>query len=192
MSVAESKRGLRVAWQATLAALPPRVRTEQGAAVATRLEPWLKQRPGPVAFFASLPAEIDTTAIDALLCRLGRERALPTIAGDHLVFRRLSPEVALSDLPPGKFRVRAPAADAPVVALHECGAVLVPGMAFDRSGYRLGFGRGFYDRALVGVARDRTCGVLMDIQRSPDRLPIDVYDVPVGWSCSASDLIHHA
>ncbi|MEL7156494.1 MAG: 5-formyltetrahydrofolate cyclo-ligase [Actinomycetota bacterium] len=71
-----------------------------------------------------------------------------------------------------------PTADAPAVDDHEIGAVLVPGLAFDRSGRRLGRGAGYYDRFLARLAPNVprigiTSGYLVA------ELPTDDHDVPM-------------
>jgi len=69
--------------------------------------------------------------------------------------------------------------------------VVVPGLAFDRHGGRLGHGRGYYDRALQGVADGAIVGVLEDLQWVDD-VPMESHDrrlprlaSPAGlWVCS--------
>jgi 5-formyltetrahydrofolate cyclo-ligase len=68
-----------------------------------------------------------------------------------------------------------PPRDAPV--LKNPSAVIVPGLAFDREGYRLGRGGGYYDRYLIG----KTCRKigLCRPELLVDRLPRDEWDIPV-------------
>lgn len=72
-----------------------------------------------------------------------------------------------------------PPADAPRVDLGEMDAVLLPGLAYDRGGVRLGYGGGFYDRLLPGFG-----GVLIGVVWSSlvvAALPSEGHDVRVGW-----------
>ena len=78
----------------------------------------------------------------------------------------------------------------PVVSLARCGWVLVPGLAFDDDGRRLGYGRGYYDRALSLVDPERCIGLLLDEQRVP-RVPVEAYDVRLRWTCSPRGLMSH-
>jgi len=66
-------------------------------------------------------------------------------AGAPLVFREWSPGDDLVEEP---FGTRAPA---PAATRHDPDVLLVPLLAFDRSGYRLGYGGGFYDRTLEAL-----------------------------------------
>lgn len=65
--------------------------------------------------------------------------------------------------------------------------VIVPGLALTFAGARLGRGGGFYDRALVGVPRAHTIGLVYDDELL-DELPTEPHDVEVGWVCTPSDL----
>ena len=66
----------------------------------------------------------------------------------------------------------------PLADLSTIKAILVPGLAFDAQHYRLGYGKGHYDRFLSGVSM-RTIGVGFKEQLSPELLPRDSWDVPV-------------
>lgn len=71
------------------------------------------------------------------------------------------------------------AAGSEIIASDELALVLVPGVAFDRAGGRLGRGGGFYDRYLAGVARGlRRVGVCFDAQLV-DRVPREEHDALV-------------
>jgi len=68
-----------------------------------------------------------------------------------------------TDVGPGQFGIREPKAGCPEIPLERVGLVLVPGVAFDLRGGRLGRGRGFYDRLLAQVQGTK-CGVAFDEQ----------------------------
>jgi 5-formyltetrahydrofolate cyclo-ligase len=78
-----------------------------------------------------------------------------------------------------RYGILEPAEDAPKVALSLVDVVLVPGLAFDSRGARLGFGRGYYDRLLTQLGPDvLRVGVTRDAM-VVDRLPSDSWDVPM-------------
>src|SRR5690606_18813616 len=83
-------------------------------------------------------------------------------------------------LPAGRFGVRAPSPQARAVPLAEIDLILVPGLAFDTEGNRLGRGAGFYDRFLATRegAAPPACGVCFEAQLV-DRIPTEPWDVPM-------------
>jgi len=83
------------------------------------------------------------------------------------------------DLLPGPFGNHEPAEDAPAPPPD---LVLVPGLAFDRSGFRLGRGGGFYDRFLESLSFPRPvlCGVCFSRQIVP-AVPREPHDARVDW-----------
>ncbi|HMJ91955.1 MAG TPA: 5-formyltetrahydrofolate cyclo-ligase [Candidatus Acidoferrum sp.] len=82
-----------------------------------------------------------------------------------------------ADLVAGRFGALEPNADCPVVPLNHLDLVLVPGIAFDLAGRRLGRGKGFYDRLLAEVSGHK-CGVVFDVQIVAE-IPEEPHDVRV-------------
>lgn len=72
---------------------------------------------------------------------------------------------------------------APVLLDTEIAAVLVPALAVDEHGYRLGYGRGFYDRLLPRLEHAVRVAVVYDFQLVPE-VPVTSLDVPVHWIVS--------
>ena len=81
------------------------------------------------------------------------------------------------DLKTGQFGIREPADACPLIPLNRLDFVLVPGVAFDLQGRRLGRGKGYYDRLLAEV-RGKTCGVAFD-EQIVEELPLEPHDVLV-------------
>ncbi len=71
-----------------------------------------------------------------------------------------------------------PSADAPEASPEDLDLVVVPGLAFDPEGHRLGYGAGFYDRFLPLCSRAKTLGVCFDFQLLAE-IPTTAADVPV-------------
>jgi 5-formyltetrahydrofolate cyclo-ligase len=126
----------------------------------------------------SFGAEVSTTGLVHRLVDQGRRVFVPRVApGDPLLHLHPYP-CRLETL---SFGLRQPVAGEPeLVAADVDSAVevaLLVGLGFDRRGYRLGYGRGFFDRFLA--ARPFSAiGLAYDLQLV-DRLPVDVHDVPM-------------
>ena len=115
---------------------------------------------------------------------------LPRVAGDLLHFHRVAPAGASAygvsaGLQPGYRGVAEPAAAAPLLdfdCLPPATVVLVPGAAFDRSGGRLGWGGGHYDRALAALSRSCATAFLVGVcfaEQLIDLVPRAGHDLPV-------------
>jgi 5-formyltetrahydrofolate cyclo-ligase len=89
--------------------------------------------------------------------------------------------VSLDALAPARFGLREPSADAPAVALDEIAAFVTPGLAFDRGGGRIGWGRGHYDATFtaasahalrVGLAFE--CQLIDHVTREPHDVALHI------------------
>ena len=97
-----------------------------------------------VSAYWPMGSELDPRPLMLALQAAGHPIALPVVleANQPLVFRAWSPG---DELEPAAFNTRIPSPDKPELTP---GVVLAPLLAFDRRGYRLGYGGGFYDRTL--------------------------------------------
>lgn len=176
-ALVDEKRRLRREVKARLSAQSEAERARAGEAIARLLTPLFATlgRGTPVALFASLPTELPTAPLLDAAEQLGLVRVLPRVAGDELIFQRMPEGTTSADLVRSSFGVPEPPLDWPEVRLSDCGLVILPGLAFDRTGARLGYGRGFYDRA---VRRMRSERAVPAVAVCTDCQIIDV--VPVG------------
>ena len=102
-----------------------------------------------VAGYWPIGDEIDTRPLLERLAALGCGLALPAVCGRMLEFRRWMPGDGLVK---GPFSTRQPCDKAGAV---DPSLILVPLLAFDRRGFRLGYGGGYYDRTLERLRSDR-------------------------------------
>jgi 5-formyltetrahydrofolate cyclo-ligase len=124
-------------------------RAEASARIAERATALLAHRQ-VVTLYAPKGSEVDTRAIDENLRARGARVLYPRIVDDQreLAFHEVTPEKLIAS----RFGLYEPRADwRNQVGLVEIDAFVVPGLAFDRTGGRLGFGRGHYDATLAAA-----------------------------------------
>ncbi|MDX1434376.1 MAG: 5-formyltetrahydrofolate cyclo-ligase, partial [Gammaproteobacteria bacterium] len=133
-----------------------------------------------VACYVANDGEMDLTPALARLWRAGKHVYLPALHGDALWFLPATPD---SPMQRNRFGIPEPAAGADTrVAPFALDLVLMPLVAFDGAGNRLGMGGGFYDRTFAYLARrrhwrkPRLIGVAYGFQRVPS-LPARPWDV---------------
>lgn len=113
----------------------------------------------------------------------GKLIAFPRMDGERLDFRWASDPAGFEVGPLG---VAAPSAEAPPASGFDL--VLVPGLAFDRKGRRLGRGKGIYDRFLLELSGIPTAGVCASA-RLIDEVPVEKHDVPVHFIITEQEII---
>jgi 5-formyltetrahydrofolate cyclo-ligase len=143
-SVATEKSELRREAQARRDALPAQVRQAAAEAIAAKKFPIAVASGVVVSGFMPLKSEISPLPLMRKLARQGARLALPAIAGrgKPLVMRAWQFGAPLDR---GQWGIREPKPAAPEV---EPDILLVPLLAFDRAGYRLGYGAGYYDMTI--------------------------------------------
>ncbi|MDT8443190.1 MAG: 5-formyltetrahydrofolate cyclo-ligase [Desulfuromonadales bacterium] len=110
----------------------------------------LFQRVSCLALYSAIHNEVLTETVSIRAIESGKTLVYPRIKDDELVFVEVR---SSDDLAPGAFGVLEPRGDNAIPA-ENLDLVIVPGVAFDLTGHRLGYGRGFYDRALAECRAD--------------------------------------
>jgi 5-formyltetrahydrofolate cyclo-ligase len=169
--------------------IPPDIRAAAGEAVAAHVLTLADRLgPGPVAGFVAVRSELDPLPAMRILSRGGLSLALPRVAGDALFFHAWSPGDPLAA---GAFGLSEPLPDAPVVRPS---ALLVPLAAFDRRGHRIGYGKGFYDRAVAALRATGplvTVGIAFAVQEIP-AVPEETHDHALDWIVTEREVIRTA
>lgn len=161
---------------------------EAGTRLATRFRQAITPSPGAVVSgYWPIRDEVDTRPLMDLLHAAGHPIGLPVIVGRDtpLVFRAWRPGEPLID---GTFATSVPPESAPEVTPE---ILLVPLLAFDRTGYRLGYGGGFYDRTIGKLRAAGGClavGVAYAGQQVDD-VPRDPFDQPLDRIITDRDAI---
>lgn len=158
-----------------------------------------------IALFIPLGSEPDIWPVICDTWEQKKTVAVPRIAGNTLVFQNITfyprscarsfheryiPGIKAVPIPgilrnsglkqnieAGPFGIYQPKLSCPVVPLSSINLFLIPGIAFDKKGYRLGFGKGYYDRLLKTIHRPKI-GVCYGYQLI-DELPHERHDIKV-------------
>jgi 5-formyltetrahydrofolate cyclo-ligase len=113
--------------------------------------------------YLALAQEVQTWPLIEAARQQHKRIVVPVVARDTLVAVELPQDEA--QLQPGRYGILEPCCKQAIVPSEEIDFVLVPGLAFDRQGGRVGFGRGYYDRFLCQLpAPARFCGLAFSIQ----------------------------
>jgi len=130
-----------------------------------------------ISCYVSVKNEMDTLGLIARALGDGKRVGAPVAeAGGHLTHREVS---SLDMLEPAGFGLLEPPASAPEIQPRAFDLVVVPGLAFDRGGYRVGYGAGYYDRFLAETRATRV-GLCYAFQML-DRVPSETHDQPVDF-----------
>ncbi len=130
---------------------------------------------GCVLTYMGFGSEIETHPFFERIVSDGKIAVLPRVdrASQSLTLQSAR---SITELVTSKWGIREPASDAPMLPVSEVDFVLIPGVAFDRNGNRLGYGRGYYDKllsvanpALARVAAGFSCQVV-------DQVPVGACD----------------
>ena len=171
-----SKGELREILREEIAALPDEYLSESNEGLFLQVAS-LKEFIGArnIMVYHSVKREPDTIAIIKAALSVGKTVAFPYCLSGAAMQARVAHDIA--ELRPAMLGIPAPDYNAPLIAPEELELVIVPALTYDRAGYRIGYGGGYYDRFLrgcpaftVGLARER---LIRDV------LPVEPHDVAV-------------
>jgi 5-formyltetrahydrofolate cyclo-ligase len=173
------KAGLRRRLLAARRALPPAVRAERARALARHAAALAAASGGPVCAYLPVGTEPGSIGVLDALVAGGHDVLLPVVPAevgplDWAGYR------GPADLAPGPFGLREPTG--PRLgpdALRSARLVLVPGLAADPAGRRLGRGGGYYDRTLDRAAPGAPLVVVLHDEELLDRVPAEPHDLRV-------------
>ncbi|WP_230531360.1 5-formyltetrahydrofolate cyclo-ligase [Microvirga roseola] len=139
----------------------------------------------PVGGYWPIRSEVDSRPLMEALLKRGQDVALSQILHPHLSWRLWRPGDVLVK---GGFGVREPGPDAPEVFPR---ALLVPLIAFDRRGGRVGYGKGHFDRAIAALEAQHpilTIGLAYAVQEI-EAVPVEDHDRPLDVIVTEAELI---
>lgn len=166
--------------------MTPEARAEAADAIAFHvLAAPVVSRAKRVACYLSMPSEPGTGPLISRLLERGVEVVVPLSLDDRtLDWIAYDPASALVTTPLG---IPEPTGERlGADALESCDVVIVPALAVDHAGHRLGRGAGYYDRALAGV-RAPLCALVFTHELLPE-VPHEPHDVPVQMAVTPDGL----
>jgi 5-formyltetrahydrofolate cyclo-ligase len=173
-----SKSDLRQKIREVLDKISLAVRMVESHDLCRRLEPQLHSA-HRILFYAPMEDELDVWPLLEKLLKTPTICALPAFDDATQSYAARRVKNLETDIFTGKFGVSEPLIELEEIPLHLFDLILVPGMAFDLGGNRLGRGRGFYDRILAQASGIK-CGVGYDFQLL-EEIPTEPHDAKVDF-----------
>lgn len=128
-----------------------------------------------IALYSPVQREIDTARLLQAACSDGKRALYPAVCGREMVLRQVQHPEQLSR---GCFGILEPCGNGRDHLADEPDLIIVPGVAFDHGGHRIGYGQGFYDRFLRHPGlRSTLVGLCHDFQLVDGELPAEPHDV---------------
>lgn len=179
-----SKSALRAQFLRLRQSLPQAEAEAHAATIAASLRRWVKElKPRIVAGYMAMRGEVDLLPFFKSLATSKTRIALPVTQAEsrRMLFRLWQPGDGLM---PSGLGMREPLPEAP-----ECAPdlVLVPLLAFDRTGHRLGYGKGYYDATLAHL-RAQAIGIAYALQEAPS-LPAESHDMRLDSIITEKEMI---
>lgn len=181
------KQLLRTKMKARRDRVSPRDREQAAQLVAKHMEPVLKEKtPQNIGLYFPVQSEFDTLPLAQKLWEQGASLSLPVVMGKELplVFR---PWTSDDELEARAFNIKIPQDNGLSVFPD---MLVIPLLAFDKNGARLGYGGGYYDRTLeiLRAKKDLTVlGLAYDFQEA-DVLPVASHDECLDFILTPSGL----
>lgn len=154
---------LRQRMRAVRRALPAEARAARSARIWERVlarDEWARAR--TVMLFLSMPTEVDTREAERAARAAGKRVVAPRMVDGEIDVRAW--DEGMVPVETGSMRVPEPPEDAARVEAGEVDLVIVPALALDERGARIGYGAGLYDRLLPRLVRAARIGIAFDFQ----------------------------
>ena len=152
------------------------LKSKQIANKVMELEAYKKAR--VIALYSSLPCEVDTSILITQSLITGKTVALPkVIRNTELKFYSINSYEELNTI--GAFGIKEPSYNIDTfIPAENIDLIIVPGICFDSSRNRIGFGKGYYDKYMSGDFKVTKIGICFDEQVLKNEcIPIDEFDV---------------
>lgn len=183
-SLNNAKASLRQQVQARLKAMTPAQREPASREICSRLrQQTIWHSASAILFFAPMAQEPDVWPLVGECLAAGKTVGLPRFAAGRSGYVAGQVRDLERDLRIGRFQIREPVESCPTLDLSQFDLILVPGIAFDHKGRRLGRGQGYYDRWLRDVGGATLCGVAFEEQWFKE-VPVEAHDIKMHFVAS--------
>ena len=160
-------------------------RTERSRKITSQVVEWMhnKKKLEKISFqtvmvYLSMKSEMITEELINYLFKHGKHVIAPEVDTESTqLIPRLIQNLDI-DLEKHNYGMLQPKETCPIIPPDQIALIIVPGIAFDLNGYRLGYGKGFYDRFLPACTHAITIGLAFHVQIVEDTFP-QPWDVPV-------------
>lgn len=189
MDISSQKQKVRQSIKERMDKMKQQDRQAESRSVVRRILENFPEGKHVVCAYYPMPTEVDIVPLMEELLKRGCDLYLPRTEGKSFQFRKVT---SLDGLLPGPFGILEPKADDEDLDNADAQYVLVPGIAFDKTGARLGRGNGGYDRWLAHLRSDndtvRIWGVLFDCQLV-NEVPAEAHDEKVDAIVTPREII---
>lgn len=144
--------------------------------------PWFLRAERIMAYCA-IPPEIDLAPVIEAVLKAGKTLLLPRCQGDRYMTARQISDI--QELIPGSYGILEPDINAKILSPEKIDLILVPGLAFDPNGHRLGRGKGYYDRFLRET-QGKTIGICSCLL---PEIPVEEHDITMDAVATEDRLI---
>ena len=135
-----------------------------------------------IGCYYSIGSEVQTVELISHLLNEKKSVSLPKISSNTMSFRIIGD---LSRLEKGEFDIPEPKDNAPIQEKHD--VILVPCVGLDNEGNRIGYGKGFYDKYLVG---DNAIKIALSYSKQIVKsIPVSAQDIKMDWIITEKDVI---
>ena len=179
MDIAKKRESIRSEIAQQRDSITPSQREMLSKQIISHLSEWIQQKEesgqgftyDAVMVYLSMKSEVETWNLVEALLKQDRKIIAPVVDTNsgNLIPKRI--QNLNNDLVKHKYGMFEPKNSCPDFPSDKLQLILVPGLAFDRKGYRIGYGKGFYDRLLPSCPNAMTIGVAFQLQIVADTYP---------------------
>ena len=179
MQIAIERARVRAETRHRRDALPSETRTRFSRRILDATAPWIQREGfGSVMLYLNMRSEVETTGLLEQLLDSGKQVCAPVVDTEHLALIPRRIQNLKTEVVRHRYGMLEPSEACPLFPIEHLQLIVVPGIAFDRRGYRLGYGKGFYDRFLMKCPHAVAIGLAYRVQLVEDTFPQE-WDVPV-------------